>query len=59
MKKLKYTHCAASNYVCDREYTLEQLSETMDIEDIKMRFTPTNFKWEDINAKPIKGGKRK
>ena len=47
MKKLlRYTHVAAMGYALDRFYELEELKKELDMDTIKVVFTPFNFEWE-------------
>ena len=47
MKKLlKYSHAAAMGYALDRFYELEELKKDLDLDTIKVVFTPFNFEWD-------------
>lgn len=54
MRKIKYTHYSASNYITDRPYDLEEVKKDLPIETIKCKFTPVNFKWEDLDNEVLK-----
>lgn len=52
MKKiLKYTHPSANNYSITEVYGLEDLQQELDLEMIKVLFSPVNFEWSDLENK--------
>jgi hypothetical protein len=53
-KLLKYNHPAASGYDVRKIYTLDELQEVMNIDEIKTFFIPINFKWDEKVKKIIK-----
>jgi len=46
MKLLKYTHPAKSKFDLNKAYSLAELEKEMDVEKIKILFTPIDFEWK-------------
>lgn len=53
VKHIRYTHPAAREYISDMSYKLEDVLKHLEIEEIKIFFTPINFDWKDLEEKVV------